>query len=262
MARARNIKPSFFQNEELGELQPITRLAFIGMWTIANFKGCIEYRAKRLKVQLLPYDECNIEKIVNDLDKSGLIRVYSVDGIRYIKIINFEKHQNPHKNERDAGTDVPDFDEKTCEIKGIQKIEKNREQDGTDPADSLLLNTDSGFPITESIKIDPLLGFDEFWSIYDKKVSRAKAEKEWSKIGIDDDLLQTIILAARNYVKSKPDKQFRKDPERWLKNRCWEDEIVIATSLGNESEKDRANRLLAQKIQGAVNYEHSIYDLN
>ena len=107
-----------------------------------------------------------------------------------------------------------------------------------------------------------LIGFDEFWSIYDKKVSRAKAEKEWLKIGIDDDLLQTIILAARNYVKSKPDKQFRKDPERWLKNRCWEDEIVVATSLGNESEKDRANRLLAQKIQGAVNYEHPIYDLN
>lgn len=107
-----------------------------------------------------------------------------------------------------------------------------------------------------------LNGFDEFWSIYDKKVSRAKAEKEWLKIGVDDDLLQTIILAARNYVKSKPDKQFRKDPERWLKNRCWEDEIVIATSLGNESEKDRANRLLAQKIQGAVNYEHPIYDLN
>lgn len=107
-----------------------------------------------------------------------------------------------------------------------------------------------------------LNGFDEFWSIYDKKVSRAKAEKEWAKIGIDDSLLNTIIIAARNYVKSKPDKQFRKDPERWLKNRCWEDEIVVATSLGNESEKDRANRLLAQKIQGAVNYEHTIYDLN
>ena len=262
MARARNIKPQFFQNEELGELSPIARLAFIGMWTIANFRGCIEYRAKRLKVQLLPYDDCDIDNIVNALEKSGVIRMYSVQGKTFIKIVNFEKHQNPHKNERDAGTDIPDLDENAIEIKGIQNIEKNPEQNGSAPADSLFLNPDSGFPLTESIKIDPLFGFDEFWSVYDKKVSRAKAEKEWAKIAVNNDLLNTIIVAARNYVKSKPDKQFRKDPERWLKNRGWEDEIVVSTSLGNESEKDRANRILAQQIQGAVNYEHPIYDIN
>ena len=54
MARARNIKPAFFQNEDLAELQPIARLAFIAMWTVADYKGCMEYRPKRLKVQLLP----------------------------------------------------------------------------------------------------------------------------------------------------------------------------------------------------------------
>jgi hypothetical protein len=103
MARSRNIKPGFFQNEQLGELAPIERLAFIGMWTIADFKGCLEFRPKRLKVQLMPYDDCDFENIAINLDKSGLIRNYSVQGRRYIKIINFTRHQNPHKNERDAG---------------------------------------------------------------------------------------------------------------------------------------------------------------
>ena len=109
MARARNIKPGLFQNDLLGELCPLARLVFIGMWTIADFKGCIEFRPKMMKVQLLPYDDCDIEALVNSLEQARFIRYYSVQGKRYIKIVNFEKHQNPHKNERDAGSEIPDI---------------------------------------------------------------------------------------------------------------------------------------------------------
>ena len=35
MARARNIKPGFFDNEILGELPALTRLLFIGLWCLA-----------------------------------------------------------------------------------------------------------------------------------------------------------------------------------------------------------------------------------
>lgn len=126
MARARNIKPRFFQNDELGELDPLSRLLFIGMWTIADFKGCIEYRPKMLKAQLLPYDECNIEVLVTNLEQSRFIQFYSVQGKRYIKIINFEKHQNPHKNEREAGSEIPDITKQ-------DNKNNNLTQDGTKP---------------------------------------------------------------------------------------------------------------------------------
>ena len=153
MARARNIKPSFFQNEELGELNPIDRLAFIGMWTIADFKGCIELRPKRLKVQLLPYDECDFELITNNLEQSGFISTYSVLGQRYIKIINFEKHQNPHKNERESGSEIPDInlrDDFTIKNNDLENIEINPDKNGTAPADSLLLIPDSLNPQPDS----------------------------------------------------------------------------------------------------------------
>ena len=147
MARARNIKPAFFTNDELSELEPLARILFIGMWTIADFKGCFEYKPKRLKVQILPYDECNIEQLVSALDKSGFISIYSVQGQRYIKVINFGKHQNPHKNERESGSSIPDIsmsDEKKSENSdNLQNIEINRDQDGTDRADSLNLIPDS-----------------------------------------------------------------------------------------------------------------------
>lgn len=143
MARARNIKPSFFQNDALGELDPLARLLFVGLWTIADFKGCLEFRPKRIKAQLLPYDECSLDSLATALDKSGFIAIYSVQGQQYIKIVNFERHQNPHKNEREAGSEVPDIDKKDHEIKELKQDGKNREQDGTAPADSLFLIPDS-----------------------------------------------------------------------------------------------------------------------
>lgn len=150
MARARNIKPSFFTNDDLSETNPLARLLFIGMWTIADFKGCFEYKPKRLKVQLLPYDDCDIEELVTDLEKSGFIAIYTVQGQNYIKVLNFTKHQNPHKNERESGSEIPDIDQQdiilegnTLESNNLQNIEINREQDGTDRADSLNLIPDS-----------------------------------------------------------------------------------------------------------------------
>ena len=176
MARARNIKPSFFTNDELGDVNPLARLLFIGMWTIADFKGCFEYKPKRLKVQLLPYDDCDIEQLVNDLEKSGFISIYSVRGRKYIKAINFAKHQNPHKNEREGGSEIPDIDEADVEeeeksLKNNEwaNIENNLEQDGTDRADSLNLIPDSLnlIPSTPEPKIGKTVDemFTEFWEI-------------------------------------------------------------------------------------------------
>ena len=143
MARARNIKPGLFQNDLLGELCPLARLVFIGMWTIADFKGCIEFRPKMMKVQLLPYDDCDIEALVNSLEQARFIRYYSVQGKRYIKIVNFEKHQNPHKNERDAGSEIPDI-QKDNSINELTEDGTKPELIGTAPADS-------GFPLPSSL---------------------------------------------------------------------------------------------------------------
>lgn len=109
MARARNIKPAFFLNTDLSEISAIGRLAFIGLWTIADFRGCVECNLKKIKAQILPYDDCDMEALMINLEQFRFIRMYSILGKKYIKILNFEKHQNPHKNERDAGSEIPDM---------------------------------------------------------------------------------------------------------------------------------------------------------
>lgn len=164
MARARNIKPQFFTNDELSELPPLARLLFIGLWTIADFKGCFEYKPKRLKVQLLPYDDCNIEQLVSALDKSRFISIYSVQGQTFGKVLNFNKHQNPHKNEKEKGSDIPDIYQNDAEnvmfSDNLEDIEINHDQNGSDPADSLNLIPDSCSPITDtSVSVSPKFVF-------------------------------------------------------------------------------------------------------
>jgi hypothetical protein len=156
MARARNIKPAFFSNDLLAEIDPVGRLLFIGLWTIADFKGDIEWREKRIKAQVLPYDNCDVKDIAINLDKLGFIRFYSDSDSIYLNIVNFSKHQNPHKNEREKGSEIPAYTELMRQAIDLQGLAINRDksglvqdENGTTPADSLIL-------IPESLILNPL----------------------------------------------------------------------------------------------------------
>jgi hypothetical protein len=67
--------------------------------------------------------------------------------------------------------------------------------------------------------------FEAFWNLYDKKVARPKCEKLWSKLTKSEkqECLQYVPL----YVQAQPDKQYRKNPETFLRNKSWNDEIII-----------------------------------
>lgn len=151
MPRARNIKHSFFTNDELAEENcPLGRLLFIGLWCHADYKGDLEWRSTRLKVQILPYDDCDIQSLAINLDKSGFVSFYSDGEKIYLHIHNFEKHQNPHQNEKKKGSEIPGFTEKLRQAIDLQTFtinpDKSRlkpDDSGSDPADSLSLNPDS-----------------------------------------------------------------------------------------------------------------------
>lgn len=227
MPRARNIKAAFFQNEILGSLAPLARLLFIGMWTIADFKGCLEFRPKRIKAQLLPYDECDVLKLAINLDKSGFIVIYSVLGKRYIKIVNFTRHQNPHKNERDAGSDIPEYEEKYKEnYKEIKELSNNRDLIGSAPADSLFLIPESGFLNPDSqqqpVKKNFDLEFKKFWDIYPKRpgANKAAALKAWNarlKKGVTVEEMQRGAFRYRQCCEAMNiEPQFIKQPSTFL----------------------------------------------
>ena len=100
MARTRQIKPGFFTNEDLVELPFHTRLLFIGLFTIADRDGFLEDRPKRIKMALFPADSFDVDKSLDELARFNFIIRYEVAGTKYIKIVEFKKHQNPHKDEK------------------------------------------------------------------------------------------------------------------------------------------------------------------
>lgn len=107
MARARNIKPGFFVNEELVGLPFPTRLLFIGLWTIADRAGRLEDRPKRIKMAVFPADNVDIEGALAGLESSGFLLRYQIGGARYIQILAFDKHQHPHKDEKQSAIPAP-----------------------------------------------------------------------------------------------------------------------------------------------------------
>ena len=100
MARARNIKPGFFKNEVLVELPYEFRLLFIGLWTLADRDGRLEDRPKKIKMDIFPADDAQVEAGLAALATGSFIDRYDVNGNKYIQISAWHKHQTPHVKEQ------------------------------------------------------------------------------------------------------------------------------------------------------------------
>jgi len=89
-------------------------------------------------------------------------------------------------------------------------------------------NSDKGQQELQTLDEDNS-SFDRFWNLYDKKVGRAKCEKLFHNLSGND--RNKIFENLPAYIQATPDKQFRKNPEAYLNNRTWEDEIIPAGNI-------------------------------
>lgn len=216
MARARNIKPGFFINDELAEIDPLGRLLFVGLWTIADREGRLEYRPARIKVETLPYDNCDIEKLLEELEKRQFILTYFHEGSRYIQITNFTKHQNPHRNEKPSEIPAPEDVEKlldnsctTPEITGAVQ-----EKHTTNRADSFNMIPDSGSPQHDSFNPESDTTTEsEQDDVEDEYRSKNEKPNQTRKQSIKKiaDLFTKVFAGAPNQVQMQMMESFIKD---------------------------------------------------
>lgn len=118
--RARGIKPNFFKNETLAEASPLARILFVGLWCLADKDGWVEYRPKRIRAEVFPYDhEVNIEELLDEL--RNFLTFIGVGKHQLVGVKNFCKHQSPHKNEKPSEyTDLSGYREITCNYAEFQ----------------------------------------------------------------------------------------------------------------------------------------------
>ena len=72
--------------------------------------------------------------------------------------------------------------------------------------------------------------FDAFWTMY-AKGSRKLSAQAWDTLPEADRV--ACLSATPAYLKSKPDPVYRKDGERYLRHRTWEDPITVAVPQAN-----------------------------
>lgn len=98
-------------------------------------------------------------------------------------------------------------------------------RDSTTVNDRSISSTDSvNVSVSDNVNDIDLLTptpFDIFWKAYGKNVGLVPSQREWSKI--DEGEYQKIIEHVPKFVKASGN--FLKNPENYLKNRCWLDDL-------------------------------------
>lgn len=151
MARSRNIKPGFFTNDVLGELPALTRLLFAGIWTICDREGRLEDRPKKIRAEVLPYDQCDADEMLQSLHEAGFIKRYTAGGKSVIQVLAWAEHQNPHMKEAASTLPAPD-EHKTSTRQQPVEESPSPEQAGLIPSS---LIPDSGFLVADSSLLIP-----------------------------------------------------------------------------------------------------------
>lgn len=236
MARTRNIKPAFFDNDILGSLEPLTRLLFIGLWCIADREGRLEDRPRRIKKTLLGYDDVTAEetcRMLQQLADAGFIIRYEIDGVGYIQVSKFSKHQNPNIKEKDSEIPPPP---------GFEAI--TSEKNGTSIGQAPCKNDEiAGNETPEEVK--PNLQeqrFNTFWQAYPLKKAKQAAWKAWQKIKPTTELFEKIISAVDKAKRSedwaRDNGRYIPHPATWLNGGRWDDELTEVSPTTANTKKN------------------------
>jgi uncharacterized phage protein (TIGR02220 family) len=119
--RIRTIKPEFFRHAELYDLEHASRLpirlAFAGLWCACDRRGRFKWRPRELKIQILPYDDCDFSRVLDALTTRGFVVPYACptrdDACsdasfepQFGWIPSFERHQVINNREKES--ELPD----------------------------------------------------------------------------------------------------------------------------------------------------------
>lgn len=109
MARIRTIKPEFFRHRSLYLLEQETglpiRVAFAGLWTVADREGRFRWEPAELKLDCLPYDDLDFSRVLDALTTRGFLVRYACGTRQFGFIPSFKTHQ--HINVRESQSNLP-----------------------------------------------------------------------------------------------------------------------------------------------------------
>jgi hypothetical protein len=181
------------------EVNHTDREVLIGERVITCKRGqslySLETWAKRWRV-----DKSKVRRFLELLKKENMIVTENVQKTTHLTVCNYASYND---KQHDSETKV------------------KRKRNDSEP---ILTPTKEGEELEKKDKKEKN-SFDDFWGLYDKKVGdKEKLEKKW--FSLTDEERAAIFEHIPKYKESTPDKQYRKDPQTFLNNKSWNDEII------------------------------------
>lgn len=109
MARIRTIKPELFRHKDLFDLEVQTglpiRFAWAGLLTVADREGRFKWQPEVIKLDVLPFDDVDMSKVLEALWSAGFIHRYEVGNKQFGRIPSFLEHQII--NNRESASKLP-----------------------------------------------------------------------------------------------------------------------------------------------------------
>ncbi len=231
------VAPNYFEIETTNALPlDVThathlRVAFAGLWTVADREGRFKWSAHELKLDCLPYDAVNFNEVLDQLvagEEPFIIR-YEIEGRQYGYIPGFTTHQRPHHTEMPSilpvapgvitvKSPLDDGDDPD----GREGNRKGREQEGKGTETDV-----SGYSPE----------FEAFWIIYPRKTAKGAAWKAWQKakptIELRAKIAEAVAVQAKSDQWSKDGGQFIPHASTWLNQRRWDDELKNTGRVGS-----------------------------
>jgi hypothetical protein len=242
MARIRSIKPEFFRHEALYEAEKETnlplRIAFAGLWTAADREGRFRWSARQLKLDCLPYDECEFSRVLDALMTRGFIVKYEVDGKEFGCIPSWHQHQVINNREKASDLPAPSEiniltrearvdDASATPLVHTQGEGKGKEGEGKGKVSRSV--ADATRPVEES-------KFEEFWKAYPRRDGpnpKKPAEQKFNalaKTGVDPDVMIAGAkqLAVEESRRGKIGTPYVAQAVTWLNQQRWTDHAATA----------------------------------
>lgn len=232
MARIRNIKPDFWTDEKLVELETWERLLFIGLWNFADDEGYMPYSPKRIKMQVFPGDSLEVSRGVQSLISIGAVELFDSEFGQVLHITKWSKHQkvsNPSKSKYSSIELVP-LDEKHRKQALPQQESLEDSAKSTEGSRELRMEREVEREVKKDLSSRKPDEFDQWYSRYPKKEAKEAARKAFAKARKSVDL-SVLLEGVDRYVAATRDKdrQYLALPATWLNAGRWADELPEQT---------------------------------
>ena len=128
MGRIRTIKPELFKAYDLFIAEDETglplRVAFTGLFTVADREGRFEWVPPQVKVDVLPYDDIDFSRVLHACSTRGFIVRYAsarVDDLDHGCVPSWSIHQVINSREKESV--LPPLDDDDCKATEIKDFD-------------------------------------------------------------------------------------------------------------------------------------------